>query len=119
MAFQKQKAAQEQANWEKQYALSKAAASRSSSSKSSSSKKSSSGSSSTKLTNTSKSTNSSGSVQLSSEARKVLNQTASLQAVSTNKEGYNKLKRDYVYNQYNAGKITNAEADQIFKMLNL
>ena len=43
LEFQKQQAAQEQANWEKQYALSKASASRSSSSKSSSSKSSSSG----------------------------------------------------------------------------
>lgn len=50
--FQKQQAAQEQANWEKQYALSVSNANKSSSSsKSSSSKKSSSGSSNTKLTN--------------------------------------------------------------------
>lgn len=52
LAFQKQQAAQEQANWEKQYALSVSNANKSSSSsKSSSSKKSSGGSSSAKLTN--------------------------------------------------------------------
>lgn len=79
LAFQKQQAAQQQANWEKEYALAKASASRSSSGSSSSAKlsdtssnkSSSSSSSSTKLSNSStsssskSSTSSSGTVKLS------------------------------------------------------
>lgn len=120
LAFQKQQAAQEQANWEKQYALQKASASRSSSGGSSSS-----GSSSTKLTNgSSGSSNLSNSSSNSSSSSKSTTLSKNAQAQYTlasgrvsmgDKEGA----RNGIYWAYDNGKISEAEADILFSKLGL
>lgn len=120
LAFQKQQAAQEQANWEKQYALQKASASRASSSGSSSS-----GSSSTKLTNGSSggssslsnsSSSSSGSTKLSNSAMQVKKAAMSLANTSTGMVDRSKeFATDYLAAAYKNGKINDSELKQIAK----
>lgn len=141
LAFQKSKAAQEQANWQKEYALAQkksSVSSGSSSSKSSSkltngsssSKSSSSssnklsGSSSSSSSNKSSSSSSSSKTSSSSTSAKsnmttVLSKALRLQMVSPNKEGYNELRRQFVYNEYKKGTITYAEAEKIFSKLGI
>ena len=123
MAFNKQKQAQEQANWEKQYALQKASASKSSSS----SKSSSGGSSSTKLTNSSsggssslsnnsKSSSSSSSTKLSNNAMQVKKAAMSLANTRTGMVDRSKeFATDYLAAAYKNGKITDSELKQIAK----
>lgn len=117
MAFNKQKQAQEQANWEKQYALSKA--------KASSSGSSSGGSSSTKLTNGSSggssslsnsSSSSSGSTKLSNSAMQVKKAAMSLANTSTGMVDRSKeFATDYLAAAYKNGKINDSELKQIAK----
>ena len=119
LAFQKQQAAQEQANWEKEYALSKAKV-YSSGSKSSSGGSGSS-SSSTKLTNgsssgssLSNSSSSSNSTKLSSTAEAQL-KMASGRVAMGDKEGA----RNGIYWAYDNGQISEAEASTLFSKLGL
>lgn len=120
LAFQKQQAAQEQANWEKQYALQKASARKSSSSGSSSG-----GSSSTKLTNgssgsanlsnsSSSSSNSSKSVTLSKNAQAQYTMASGRVAMG-DKEGA----RNGIHWAYEKGQISEEEASTLFSKLGL
>lgn len=120
LAFQKQQAAQEQARWEKEYALSKAKAY--SSGKSSSGSKSSSGGtakltngSNAQLTNNSNaSSGSSGSTKLSSTAQAQL-KMASGRVAMGDKDGA----RNGIYWAYDKGQISEAEASTLFSKLGL
>lgn len=117
MAFNKQKQAQDQKNWEKQYALSKASASKSSSSKSSGSAKltnTSKSSSSSKLSNNSSKTSSKSSTTLSRAAQ---GEEKMAKAAMTfgDKEGA----RNGIYEASQKGRISEKEAENLFKRLGL
>lgn len=124
MAFNKAKQAQDQKNWEKEYALAK---SKSSSSGSGSAKKSSSSSkSSTKLTNTKKTSSSnsklSNSSSKSSSSSTTLSRTANGEyqmAKAAVTFGRKDDARNGIYSAVQGGRISEKEAETIFKKLNL
>lgn len=105
MTFNKQKAAQEQANWEKQYALSKASASRSSSSSGGSS-------GSASLTNNS-------SDSLSENGNKVYETAAKIMKSNANssREETKKMATNYVADAYRRGGLSDNELVIISKKL--
>lgn len=122
MAFNKQKQAQEQANWEKQYALSKASASKSSSSKSSGSKSS----GSAKLTDTSSSSN-----KLSNNSNKTTTKSSSgtlsqagnraySSALSLSRNGQNKtVAKQFLTDIYRKGQLSDSDLVIISNKLGL
>lgn len=116
LAFQKEQAAQAQANWEKEYALSKAKAYSSSKSSSGGTAKltngsSSGGNGSSSLSNSSSSSNS---TKLSSTAEAQL-KMASGRVAMGDKEGA----RNGIYWAYDKGQISEAEASTLFSKLGL
>lgn len=124
MKFNKAKQAQDQKNWEKEYALAKSKASSSSKSSGSSSK------SSTKLTNTSKSSSSnnklsnssSNSSNKSSSSSTTLSRTANAEyqmAKTAVTFGKKDDARNGIYSAVQGGRISEKEAETIFKKLNL
>jgi hypothetical protein len=120
MAFNKQKQSQEQANWEKQYALSKSKASSSGSSKSSGSAKltdTSKSSSSSKLTNNSSSSSKSSSKSSTTLSRAAQGEEKMAKAAMTfgDKEGA----RNGIYEASQKGRISEKEAENLFKRLGL
>lgn len=122
MAFNKQKQAQEQANWEKEYALTKSKSSSSGSKSSSGSSKSS-----TKLTNTSSSSSklsnsSSNSSNKSSSSSTTLSRVANAEyqmAKTAVTFGKKDDARNGIYSAVQGGRISEKEAETIFNKLGL
>ena len=121
MAFKKAEAAREQANWEKTYALQKAAATKSSSSSRRSSRRSSSRSSRSSGTKLSGSNSSSLTNNNNSNVEKLANNITKMVNTKLPYMGnINKgLARQYVNQQYNNGKLTDSDAVYIFNKAGL
>ena len=115
LKFEQEQAAQEQANWEKEYALSLASLRKSSSSSSKSSSKSS-GSSSSSSGGTASLTNSNNA--LSSTATGIYNTIKKISSFTGNPIN-SSIVRNNIYNNYQNGKITDDEAEKIFNLLGL